>query len=174
MIAFLIRPAAVALLAAFAATSPAKTAAQPTAAGLWEKLDQSGMPEGWFRILDCGGAFVGRIVKIFPKRGENPSGFRCTQCSGDQKNAPVLGLTFIKGMRRNGLTYQDGTILDPRDGSIYNALMELSADGKQLTVRGYIGIPLLGQSELWRRLPDSALEPGRFAACPGSSASSSD
>ena len=173
MIDLLIRPAAVAFLAALAATSIAKAAAPPSAVGLWEKLGASGMPEGWFRIMDCGGMFVGRIVKMFPKQGENPSNFRCTQCRGDQKNAPVLGLTFIKGMRRNGLTYQDGTILDPRDGSVYNALMELSPDGKQLTVRGYIGIPLLGQSEVWHRLPDSALEPGRFASCQGSSAASS-
>ena len=173
MIALLIRLATVAFLAVLAATSIARTAPPQSAAGLWEKLGASGMPEGWFRILDCGGLFVGRIVKMFPKRGENVSDFRCTQCRGDQKNAPVLGLTFIKGMRRNGLTYQDGTILDPRDGSVYNAIMELSADGKQLTVRGYIGIPLLGQSEVWRRLPDSALEPGRFASCQGSSAATS-
>jgi uncharacterized protein (DUF2147 family) len=173
MIDLLIRPAAVAFLAALAATSPAKTATQPSAVGLWEKLGPSGMPEGWFRIIDCGGTFVGRIVKMFPKRGENLSDFRCTQCRGDQKNAPVLGIAFIKGMRRNGLTYQDGTILDPRDGSIYNALMELSPDGKQLTVRGYLGIPLLGQSEVWHRLPDNALEPNRFASCTSSSASSS-
>jgi uncharacterized protein (DUF2147 family) len=173
MMALLIRPAAVALVAALAATSPANTASEPTAAGLWEKLGPSAKPEGWFRIIDCGGMFVGRIVKMFPKQGENLSDFRCTQCRGDQKNAPVLGLTFIKGMRRNGLTYQNGTILDPRDGSVYNALMELSPDGRQLSVRGYLGIPLLGQSEVWHRLPDSALDPGRFASCAGSSAAPS-
>jgi len=170
----LIRAGALAVLGALTATSPAKTPAQPTAAGLWEKLGPSGMPEAWFRIIDCGGMYVGRIVKMFPKRGENPADWRCTQCKGDQKNAPVLGLTLIKGMRRNGLTYQDGTILDPRDGSVYNALMALSPDNRQLTVRGYLGIPLLGQSEVWHRLPDTALDPGRFASCPGSSGSSSD
>jgi uncharacterized protein (DUF2147 family) len=130
----------------------------PIAAGLWEKVDDSGSPEAWFLIYECGGVYVGQIAKIFPKPGENPSQLRCTKCEGEQKNAPVLGITFIKGMRRNGLNYENGTILDPRDGSVYSAQMELSPDGGRLTVRGYLGIPLLGQSQVWRRLPNTALD----------------
>jgi uncharacterized protein (DUF2147 family) len=168
---FLTRPAAIGLLAMLALPASALAANQATAVGLWEKLDESGKPAGWFRVIDCGSTYVARIVKIFPKPGENPAALRCTQCRGDQKNAPVLGLTFIKGLRRDGLSYQGGSVLDPRDGSVYNALMELSPDGKHLTVRGYLGLPLLGQSEVWHRLPDSALPSDRFAACPAPSAS---
>jgi uncharacterized protein (DUF2147 family) len=170
---FLTRPAAMAFVTALAASPLAAAEKQQTAVGLWEKLDESGKPAGWFRVIDCGGTYVGRIVKIFPKPGENPAALRCTQCRGDQKNAPVLGLTFIKGMSRDGLSYQGGSVLDPRDGSVYNALMELSPDGKQLTLRGYLGLPLLGQSEVWHRLPDNALPSDRFAACPAPSASTS-
>ena len=149
------------------AMGPVAFSAAPTAAGLWEKLDQSGHPGAWFRITDCNGVYVGRIVKMFPHPGENPSQMRCTLCQGDQKNAPVLGIIFIKGMRQDGLSYQGGSILDPRDGTVYSALMELNPDGQNLTVRGYIGLPLLGQSETWRRLPDNA-QLQRFAACPKS------
>lgn len=149
---------------ALAMASPALSAA-PTAVGLWEKLDQSGKPAAWFRILDCNGMFIGRIVRIFPQPGENPSDWRCTQCKGEQKNAPVLGIAFIKGMRRDGMSYRDGTILDPRDGTVYSALMELSGDGQKLTVRGYIGLPFLGQSEMWQRLRENG-QPQRFNSCP--------
>lgn len=127
-----------------------------TAAGIWEKQNSSGKPEGWFRIEERGGVYEGQIVRMFPaKPGDDPAAFRCTGCEGAQRNAPVLGITFITGMRRHGLRYEDGTILDPRDGSKYKAVMELSPDGQQLTVRGFLGIELFGQSQIWRRIPEA-------------------
>jgi uncharacterized protein (DUF2147 family) len=97
----------------------------PTAEGLWEKFESSGKPEAEFRIIDCDGVYHGKIAKIFPRPGENPSILRCTECEGKQRNAPMLGR-----MRRNGLEYRGGSILDPRNGSVYDAQMELSADGR--------------------------------------------
>jgi uncharacterized protein (DUF2147 family) len=139
-------------------------AAEPTAAGLWEKRDDSGKPEGWFRTADRNGAYEGQIVKMFPKPGQDPASWRCTKCEGEQKDAPVLGITFIKGMKRQGLAYEDGKILDPRDGSTYSARMDLSPDGRQLSVRGYLGISLLGRTEVWSRLPENALKAEQSAA----------
>ena len=142
----------------------------PTAAGVWEQVDDDGRVGGWFHIYEREGVYQGSIVKMFLKPGDKPNPI-CTKCPGDQKNQPTLGLTLIKGMQRKGRNYENGTILDPRDGSIYQARMELSPDGQKLMVRGFLGIDLFGQSQIWRRLPDSALaQLAGSAAGPGSAA----
>ncbi len=131
-------------------------AADPTAAGLWQATDrENGQPTGWFLIADHGGVYDGMIVRMFMKPGEDPNPV-CGQCTDDRHDKPWLGLDIIRGMKRDGMKYVDGSILDPRHGSIYNAMMTLSPDAQTLVVRGYIGISLLGQDQYWTRLPDTA------------------
>jgi hypothetical protein len=129
-----------------------------TAAGFWQETDDQGRPGAWFLFVEKDGLYQGRLVKGFPQPGQ-PLIETCEKCTGDQKGAPMLGLTIVKGMKRNGDSYTDGSILDPRDGTVYHAQMELSEDGQQLSVRGYLGIPLLGQTQIWTRLPDDAIAP---------------
>jgi uncharacterized protein (DUF2147 family) len=130
---------------------------QPTVLGLWQQVDPAtGKSESWFLFFENNGVYEGAIAKMFIKPGDDPNPI-CTRCQGEQKNSPMLGLTIVKQMHRNGLKYENGTILDPRDGNVYNALMELSPDGQKLTVRGYLGIALFGQNQIWYRLPDAAL-----------------
>jgi uncharacterized protein (DUF2147 family) len=130
-------------------------AADPTAVGLWEQVDEnSGKAESWFKITERNGTYEGTIVKIFFKPGEDEN-WTCDKCEGADRGKPVLGLTLIKGMKRNGLDFENGTIMDPRDGSVYRALMRLAPDGQKLEVRGYLGFSFLGRSQVWNRLPDS-------------------
>ena len=138
----------------------AAPAGEPSAIGLWEQVDEkSGNAESWFRITEKNGVYQGQIVKIFPKPGEDPNEkWLCIKCEGEERNAPVLGLSLIKGMQRKGTSYENGTIMDPRDGQVYRALMKVSPDGKQLEVRGFLGFALLGRSQIWNRLPDNALD----------------
>jgi hypothetical protein len=146
------------------APNPSKAAAptsydHKTAAGFWQETDDQGRVGGWFLFTERNGLYDGRLVKMFKMPGEQRVIDTCQKCPGDQKDAPMLGLTIVKGMKRNGNKYVEGSILDPRDGTVYHAQMELSPDGLQLSVRGYLGIPLLGQTQVWTRLPDDAIAP---------------
>jgi len=138
------------------ATPFAGHAAEPTAAGLWQKTED-GKPVVWVLVVDHhNGMFEGAIAKKFPKPGE-PELMTCAKCADDRKDATILGISLIRDMKRSGLEYQGGNILNPRDGQIWKAKMIVSGDGQQLTLRGYLLMPALGKDETWQRLPHSEI-----------------
>jgi uncharacterized protein (DUF2147 family) len=124
--------------------------------GLWQAVDpDTKQPTGWFAVTEDNGVYDGTLVKMFLQPGQDPN-VVCDKCRDDRHDQPWLGIQIIRGMKPDGDNkYDGGTILDPRDGQVYDAMMTVTPDGQTLVVRGYLGISFLGRNEYWTRLPDS-------------------
>jgi uncharacterized protein (DUF2147 family) len=123
----------------------------PTAAGVWQQVGDDGNVGALVTITQEHGAYVGRLSHLYLGPDDDPNPI-CSECPGEKRNQPLLGLVFIEEMKRSGLNYDGGKILDPETGKIYSASMHLSPDGTKLNVRGYLGLPIFGRSQAWTRL----------------------
>jgi len=55
-------------------------------------------------------------------------------------------------MRLEADGYGGGQIVDPEGGGVYRCKMQPAGDGKTMRVRGFIGIALLGRTQVWERV----------------------
>jgi uncharacterized protein (DUF2147 family) len=118
--------------------------------GLWEAFDaKTGKATGRMRVYQEGNAFFGRNEALSPT---DRAGERCTRCTDDRKDQPLIGLIIMRNMHAEKSEYTGGDILDPSTGKVYSCKFHLSEDGKQLALRGFLGISLLGGTQMWRRI----------------------
>lgn len=146
-----------ALAGLFMALIPSAYANNSTAVGYWQTIDPD--THQLASIIQIAknpknGRYYGKIFKIFSE-GTHHSSDRCTHCPGDQYNHPMLGLTIIRDMRFNGRRYVGGMILDPRNGKEYHATLTVIDQGQALKLRGYIGLPIFGETRVWQRATKS-------------------
>ena len=119
--------------------------------GLWKTIDDTtGKPRGLVRITERNGEYQGKVEKVFIEPGEDPDP-KCEKCDGARHNQPVIGMTILWGLKKQGDEYEGGAILDPESGKVYRAKMKLDGDGGKLGVRGFIGFSLLGRTQTWLR-----------------------
>jgi uncharacterized protein (DUF2147 family) len=119
--------------------------------GVWRTIDDKTHKEkSLVRIVEQNGELRGTIEKLFREPGEeqNPN---CDKCHGDKHNKPVIGMLILTGMKKQGDEYAGGEILDPANGKTYKCKMWTSDGGKKLNVRGFIGVSLLGRTQVWVR-----------------------
>jgi uncharacterized protein (DUF2147 family) len=122
-------------------------------AGTWMTIDdETGKPRSYITIWVENGVASGKIDKIIAiKPGENTDPL-CTECKGDDYNKRVVGMTIMRGLRRDGDEWTGGTILDPNNGKTYKCKVKVENGGQILKVRGYVGFSLLGRTQIWKRV----------------------
>ena len=138
------------LLAAMMLTSAA-WAQNASPVGLWKTIDdETGKPKALVRITEENGALQGKIEKLFrgPNEDQNPV---CNACTDSRKGQPLVGLTIVSGLKKDGNEYTGGEILDPAKGKVYKSKASLRDGGQKLEVRGYVGAPMFGRSQVWHR-----------------------
>ena len=118
--------------------------------GLWESfyLD-TGARSAYICIQTKGGELHGKIVKNYPRRGENAT--VCDKCPGNKQGQPFVGLEVVWGFTDNGNgEWTGGHILDAENGDVYTAKAQLQ--GKELHLRGYVGVPMFGKTTVWKKV----------------------
>ena len=123
-----------------------------TPAGLWRTIDdKTGKERSLVRITEANGVYEGKVEKIITRLPDDDPDHLCRECLGERKDKPVIGMTILWGLKKDGDRYAGGEILDPKNGKIYRAKMKVLEGGKKLEVRGFIGISLIGRSQTWLR-----------------------
>jgi uncharacterized protein (DUF2147 family) len=126
---------AVMLALGWALSGAAALAQSPV--GTWSTANGHGVVS----IAPCGDALCGRIVGI----DRAPTDPMPTDVNGRSQ----CGLTIITNERQDTDGTWLGQITNPRDGRTYQAKLWLDASGA-LHLRGFIAVPLLGSTQIWR------------------------
>lgn len=116
--------------------------------GVWK----DGQGKGQVQIYKHNGRYYGKIIWLKNPKDENG------KPKVDRKNPnpnlrtkPIIGLVMLKDFRYDEDEWSDGHIYNPSDGKEYKAYMKLR-DKNTLSVRGYVGISLLGKTDTWTRV----------------------
>ena len=126
-------------------------AANENPVGLWRTIDdKSGKEKSLVRVSESNGQLQITIEKLFREPGEEPNPL-CDKCPGEKKNKPVISMQIGSGLKKDGDVWSGGEILDPQNGKTYKCKVWLEDKGKKLHVRGFIGVSVLGRTQVWVR-----------------------
>ena len=121
-----------------------------SAVGVWRNEDAT------FEIFENQGTLSGRIIEL--KEPQTPEGKEKLDVHNpdpSKRERPIVGLVFMSGFsRKSDALWEDGTIYDPKTGNTYSGSMELEGP-ETIKVRGFIGISLMGRTDVWTRVRNS-------------------
>lgn len=105
---------------------------------------QSPKKDGKISIYKKGGQYFGKIIwsikNLKDTKNPNPA----------LRNRNVVGSDFMYSFRYSDGEYIDGKVYDATTGKTYSAKMWLT--GNNLNLRGYLGVSLLGRTEVFQKI----------------------
>jgi uncharacterized protein (DUF2147 family) len=117
--------------------------------GKWKTIDDvTGKEKSILEIYEKDGKIYAKVLRLLTPGEENKI---CEECSGDNKNKPIVGMIVIDGLTKDDDEWNGGTILDPKNGKVYKCYITLE-EANKLKVRGYIGFSLIGRTQYWYRV----------------------
>lgn len=148
------KTAALAVIGLILTVGTACAAGPDDVLGVWVTEGAKGKVE----ISKCGEKYCGKLVFIkdaaYTKPADGPVGTVKTDRRNPdpaRRNRPLLGMQIMEGFAATGDgVWEKGTIYDPESGKTYRCKMTLESPD-HLKVRGFIGISLLGRSQVWTR-----------------------
>ena len=116
--------------------------------GTWITTDdETGNQKSEVLIFKENGKLYGKITKLLLPEDQ---GKKCINCKGKNKDQSIVGMLIINDLQLDDYSWEDGTILDPKSGKVYDCNIGFE-DSNTLKVRGYIGFSLLGRTQIWKR-----------------------
>ena len=115
--------------------------------GKWKTIDdKDGSEKSIVNIFKASnGKYYGKVEKLFKEPNK-----KCTECEGENKDKPVLGMTVLNNMVEKDGTLTGGTIIDPANGKVYKCNVSLDTNTGKLKVRGSLDKRgVIGRTQHW-------------------------
>lgn len=101
------------------------------------------------QLAPCGQALCGTVVKVLANRSMSGPG---AMDAADQRSP--LGMAILSDLRPSGEGEWTGQIYNRENARHYSVRMSM-AGGDQLVLRAYVGLPLFGKTQVWRRAEEA-------------------
>ncbi|MFM7359103.1 MAG: DUF2147 domain-containing protein [Sediminibacterium sp.] len=117
--------------------------------GVWKTGEGTAM----VRIYKNGDKYQGKIVWLKEPNDPETGKPKVDKNHPDEavRSRPILGLINVWGFVHKGENvWDEGNIYDPKNGNTYSCTIKMD-NPNALEVRGYIGVSLIGRTDVWTR-----------------------
>lgn len=119
--------------------------------GKWLNKDK----DAHIKIYASSGKYYGQIVWLKVPNDPETGKPKLDKHNPDKslRNKPVMNLLILKGLEfdADDQEWTDGEVYDPKSGNDYSLTCTLK-DKNTMELRGYMGISLLGRTDIWTRV----------------------